>query len=64
VNSYIFTVAVTILCGSAFLIQVGIYYNKLMTTEEKDTFDILPMIPYGIIGVWGLLVILKNGVVV
>lgn len=63
-NPIIFLITVTMLCVATFLIQIGVYLHKLRTTKEKSVFDVLPMVPYGFIGLWGLIVIIKNGVII
>jgi len=63
-NATFFLISVTLLCWATFLIQVGVYYNKMMTIKDRNALDILPLVPYGVIGFWGLIIILMNGVIV
>lgn len=62
----IFTIVLTILSLFASAFRIGVYYNqsKTSTTEDSTALDILPIVPYGIAGSWGLVVIISNGVMV
>ncbi len=59
----VFLIVVTILCVCSTVFHTGVYYNKIMTTEDRSLFDLLPVLPYGIAGFWGLIIIIKTGVI-
>jgi ABC-type phosphate transport system permease subunit len=44
----------------ALVFYTGVYYQKQKTSEEKQAVDILPAIPYGVAGIWGLIIIIKG----
>ena len=62
-NPIIYVIVITILSLFAMVFYIGVHFGRTKD-EEKPALDWVAMLPYAISGIWGLIVIIKNGVVV
>jgi len=63
VNPIIYVFVVTVLSLFATVFHIGVYFGRTKD-EEKPPLDWIAVMPYAFSGLWGLIIILKNGVVV
>jgi len=62
VSPIIYVSIITVLSLFATVFHIGVYFGRAKD-EEKPFLNWFAVLPYGFSGVWGVIVILQNGMV-